>query len=102
MGSISGQEDPRRKKWQMTPVILPGKFHEQRSLVGYSPWGPKKLDMTEELSTHTNTHRQRKERRNLQADRKPHILDDKGPSIRPRTWGNAYKCNLLCIVLSLQ
>ena len=47
MGSISGQEDPRRKKWQMTPVILPGKFHEQRSLVGYSPWDCKELDMTE-------------------------------------------------------
>jgi len=62
MGSISGQEDPRRKKWQLTPVILPGKFHEQRSLVGYSPWGPKELDMTEGLSTHTQTHtdRQRK------------------------------------------
>ena len=58
MGSISGQEDPRRKKWQMTPVILPGKFHEQRSLVGYSPWGPKKLDMTEELNTHTQKHTQ--------------------------------------------
>ena len=27
-----------RKKWQLTPVLLPGKFHEQRSLVGYSPW----------------------------------------------------------------
>ena len=62
MGSISGQEDPRRKKWQLTPVIFPGKFHEQRSLVGYSSWGPKELDMTERLSTHTQTHtdRQRK------------------------------------------
>jgi len=28
-----------RRKWQPTSVILPGKFHEQRSLVGYSPWG---------------------------------------------------------------
>ena len=26
-------------KWQPTPVFLPGKFHELRSLVGYSPWG---------------------------------------------------------------
>ena len=32
------------RKWQFTPVFLPGKFHEQRSLVGYSPWGRKESD----------------------------------------------------------
>ena len=42
-----------RRKWQPTPVFLPGKYHEQRSLVGYSPWGRKELDMTEQL-THTH------------------------------------------------
>ena len=48
---------PRRKKWQHTPVFLPGKFHGQRSLVGYSPWGHKELDPTEKLEcTHTHTH----------------------------------------------
>ena len=31
---------PWRKKWQPTPVFLPGKPHGQRSLAGYSPWGP--------------------------------------------------------------
>ena len=30
-----------------TPVLLPGESHEQRSLVGYCPWGPKELDTTE-------------------------------------------------------
>ena len=30
-----------RRKWQSTPVFLPGKSHGQRSLVGYSPWGCK-------------------------------------------------------------
>ena len=30
-----------------TSVFLPGKFHEQRSLVGYSPWGHKELDTTQ-------------------------------------------------------
>ena len=35
------------------PIFLPGKFHGQRSLAGYSPWGHKQLDMTEWLSTHT-------------------------------------------------
>ena len=33
-----------------TPVFLPGKFHGQRSLVGYCPWGHKKSDMTEHLT----------------------------------------------------
>ena len=30
---------PWRRKWQPTPVFLPGKFHAQRNLTGYSPWG---------------------------------------------------------------
>ena len=30
---------PWRRKWQPTPVFLPGRFHGQRSLAGYSPWG---------------------------------------------------------------
>ena len=38
-----------RRKWQPTPVLLPGKFHGCRSLIGYSPWGHKELDMTEWL-----------------------------------------------------
>ena len=36
-----------RRKWQPTPVSLPGKSHGQRSLVGYSPWGRKESDTTE-------------------------------------------------------
>ena len=32
-----------RRKWQSTPVFLPGKSHGQRSLAGYSPWGRKEL-----------------------------------------------------------
>ena len=42
-----GQEDLLGKKWQPTPVFLPGEFHRQRSLVGYSPWGHKESDTTE-------------------------------------------------------
>ena len=41
-----GQEDPLKKGMQPTPVFLPGEFQGQRSLVGYSPWGRKGLDMT--------------------------------------------------------
>ena len=36
-----------RRTWQPTPVLLPGKSHGQRSLVGYSPWGHKESDITE-------------------------------------------------------
>ena len=35
---------------QPTPVFLPGEFHGQRSLEGYSPWGHKELDTTEQLT----------------------------------------------------
>ena len=38
---------PWGRKWQPTLVFLPGESHGQRSLVGYSPWGHKELDMTE-------------------------------------------------------
>ena len=41
-----------RRKWQPAPVLLPGKFHGWRSLVGYSPWGRKESDMTERLNFH--------------------------------------------------
>ena len=34
---------PWRRKWQRTPVFLPGKSHGQRSLAGYSPWGLRKI-----------------------------------------------------------
>ena len=40
---------PWRKEWLSTPIFLPVKFHGQRSLVGYSPWGHKGSDMTEHL-----------------------------------------------------
>ena len=41
-----------RRKWQPTPVLLPGKFHGWRNLVGYSPWGRKESDITERLPFH--------------------------------------------------
>ena len=47
------------RKWQPSPVFLPGKFHGQRSLAGYSPSSREKLDVTEHAHTHTHayTHR---------------------------------------------
>ena len=43
-----------RRKWQSTPIFLPGKFHGWRSLVGYSPWGCKESDTAERLHFHFN------------------------------------------------
>ena len=40
---------PWRRKWQTTPVFLPGKSHGQRSLAGYSSWGFKEWDTTEQF-----------------------------------------------------
>ena len=37
---------PWRRKWQPTPVSLPGKSHGQRSLVGCNPWGHKESATT--------------------------------------------------------
>ena len=47
---------PWRREWQLSPIFLPGKFHGQKSLAGYSPCGCKESDMTEQLSVHTHIH----------------------------------------------
>ena len=39
----------QRRQWHPTPVLLPGKSHGRRSLVGYSPWGREASDTTERL-----------------------------------------------------
>ena len=60
MGSILGSGRSPGAGWQPAPVFLLGKFHEQRSLAGYSPWGHKESDTTEltcaRAHTHTHTH----------------------------------------------
>ena len=42
----------RRRRWHPTPVLLPGKSHGRRSLVGCSPWAHEESDMTERLPFH--------------------------------------------------
>ena len=37
---------PWRREWLSTPVVMPGEFHGQRSLAGYSSWGRKESDTT--------------------------------------------------------
>ena len=43
----------RRRKWQRTPVFLPGKPHRQRSRAGHSPWAHRESDATEHRQTPT-------------------------------------------------
>ena len=43
------------RKWQPTPLFLPGQFHGQRTLAGYSPRDCKESDTTECTHTHTHT-----------------------------------------------
>ena len=49
---ISSKHFAQRRQWQPTPVLLPGKSHGRRSLVGCSPWGSKESDTTERLHFH--------------------------------------------------
>ena len=49
-----GQDDPWGRKWQPMPVFLLGKFHGQKSLVVYSPWGHEESDIPEHTCTHLN------------------------------------------------
>ena len=52
-GTITGVgKNSWRRKWQPTPIFLPGKSHGWRSLVGGSPWGRTELDTTERLHFH--------------------------------------------------
>ena len=48
--SIPGSGRSPGKFWLPIPVFLPGEPHRQRSLVGYSPWGYKELDMNDGLT----------------------------------------------------
>ena len=51
----SSGRSPGEGRRQATPVLLPGKSHGRRSLVGYSPWGCKESDTTERLHFHCHS-----------------------------------------------
>ena len=51
------------RAWQRTAVFLPGKFHGQRSLLGYSPWGLKELDKIEQLTLYKDCFSKKKRER---------------------------------------
>ena len=47
---------PWRREWLPTPVFFPGESHGERNQVGYSPWGGKESDMTEQPNTDRQEH----------------------------------------------
>ena len=49
--SLSLDDPPWKRKWQLTPISLPGKSHGQRTLLGCSPWNHKESGTTERLTT---------------------------------------------------
>ena len=52
---IGTEQINQRRQWQPTPVLLPGKSHGRRSLVGYSPWGLEESGALEkEMATHSS------------------------------------------------
>ena len=53
--SLGQEVVPWRKKWQPTPVFLPGEFYGQRSLAGYSPWGCKSQSRPSDKHFHIST-----------------------------------------------
>ena len=75
---------PWRRKWQPTPVFLPGESHGQRSLAGDSPWGHKESDITEWLSTYIH----RKYSNNLEEYKEKSFFKKKPPK-------KSYCCTLL-------
>ena len=68
-----GWEDPLEKD-QPTPVLLPGKSHGWRSVVGYSPWGHKELDTTEWLHFHFSDKQQQQKNKVLRTKVIPRLL----------------------------
>ena len=57
VGSIPGSRRSRRKKWQAPPVLLSGKSHGQRSLVGYSPCGHKRVRLNDQTTAAMSSRR---------------------------------------------
>ena len=60
--NLSGtRTDLQRRRWHPTPVLLPGKSHGWRSLIGCNPWGHKELDTTLQLTFTFHFHALEKE-----------------------------------------
>ena len=75
---------PWRRKWQPTPVFLPGKFYEQENLAGYSPWGRKRLSqvLATKLLNNSNHFIDKKTENQRGQSACTHSQEVEGPGIR--------------------
>ena len=77
-----------RRQWHPTPVLLPGKSHVQRSLVGCSPWGHEESDTTERLHFHA-LEKEMATHSSVLAWRIPGVVEPGGlPSVRSHRVGH--------------
>ena len=82
-GSIPGSErSPEEEMAPPIPVFLPGESHGQRGLAGYSPWGHKESDTTEQLSTQQHNGKGKASRlRLLKAQEEPCLCLTESPTM---------------------
>ena len=83
------RKDPWSKTWQLTPIFLPGKFHGQKNLVGYHPWGAKIQTVPSER---THTH--------IQFSPKSNWVCDKELSRVPQSWQGPANHGVISYLLS--
>ena len=69
------RKTPWRRKWQPTPVFLPGKFPGQGSLVGYSPCGHTGSDRTEQLHTYTMLNNDKHTKKTFSRERRQSVSE---------------------------
>ena len=87
----------------ISPVFLPGEFHGQRSLTGYTPWGYKESDTTEQLThTHTHTHTHKYLWNTSTYLHHPSMPIVQAPNIKPQWYGNIFPWNIWLLIIFLQ
>ena len=86
---LLGQKIPWRRKWQLTPVFLPGESHEQRSLADYSPWDRKSRTWLSDKNHHQNQLYSNKNK--IQYPNKKNFKKQrKKPNLRPSPLGHTW------------
>ena len=87
---------PWRRKWQPTPVFLPGESHGRKSLVGCNPWGRKESDTIDRLHFHfqaSNSHL------TLDMRRIKLLVSSAPPLLNPLLWWSSLSQCLRTVVL---
>ena len=89
------------RKWQPTPVSWLGKFHGQKSLAGYSPWGLKESDMTWRVRAHTCIHTHRGLKIKIKYSFKISCIHSSHPTLEKSIWTFLYFIGQITIFISV-